>query len=177
MSNSKEIKSLLSQVKQAAEALKAKINALDDQIEALYAKREVILSGPLSKADYMAVIRADVQTKARRFRGDLVRHLDMGAKVNYPASKNANVSGLPIRYLDGGQNVPELMSESAYYFYFKDAIVNGVERALEGREWPVDAVPLAERDTTKKSIDGQIEALNLEREGLADDLVSCGVTQ
>lgn len=176
MSNSKEIKGLLSQVRQAAEGLKAKINALDDQIEALYAKRELILSAPLTKADYMAVIRADVQTKARRFRGDLVHHLGMG-KINYPASKNTNVSGLPIRYLDGGQNVSAPMSESAYYFYFEDAIVSGVERALEGREWPVDASPAAERDTAKQAIDDQIEALNLEREGLADDLVSCGVTQ
>lgn len=176
MSKPSELSGLLSQVKSAADKIKDKISGLDDQIDALYKKRSHIVSGALSKSDYLDTIRADIQTKTQRFSADLKRHLD-GAMVGYPSVARAHADGLPIRYLKGGRTIPEVMAEEAYYFYFEDAILAGVERALEGKEWPTDAVPAAERATALQVIGEQIEALTAERDTLADDLVSCGVTE
>ena len=172
-----EIKGLLNQVKQAAEKLKTKIHDLDDQIETLYTKRSVILSAPLSKEDYLTTIRADIQTKARRFPADLKRHLETESRVNYPAMAQAGIGGLPLRYLDAGNNAGSEMLGEAYYFYFEDVIVEGVERALAGKEWPVDAVPAVERVKSLKVICEQLDTLTQERDSLAGELVSCGVTE
>lgn len=177
MSKPTEIQGLMSQLKQAADKLKTRIHALDDQIEALYAQRSSILSGPLSKLDYLAVIRADIQTKARMFKTNLQRHLQEGNKVNYPAVAQAGAGGLPLRYLDAGSNHAMEMPEGAYYFYFEDVIVSGVERAMDGREWPGDAVPAAEREKALQAIGAQLGALTVERDALAHELVSCGLTE
>jgi hypothetical protein len=177
MKNDSEIRSLLGQVKQAAEKLKGKINGLDDQIEALYARRNVLLSGALSKVDYLATIRADVQAKARFFRMRMLKHLHEGDKINYPSMARAAEGLLPLRYLDAGQNMAVPMPEEAFYFYFEDAILAGMDRLLEGHTWPTDSIPASDRGKALKEINAQIAALTKERDTMADDLVSCGVTQ
>ena len=177
MSKPTEIQGLMSQLKQAADKLKTRIHALDDLIEALYAQRSSILSGPLSKTDYLAAVRTDIQTKARMFKTNLQRHLQVGNKINYPAVAQAGAGGLPLRYLDAGSNHGMEMPEGAYYFYLEDVIVAGVERVLEGHEWPSDAVPAAERKKALQAIDGQLEALTVERDALAGELVACGLTE
>lgn len=180
MKNANEVRGLLSQVKEAATKVKARINELDDQIEALYARRNMLLSGALSKADYLATVRADVQGKARHFVRDMRRHLLRRERevVNFPATRHAAGGELPIRYLDAGVNLAVPMTEGAYYFYFEDQIVAGIERLLEGaHEWPDGAVPVAEREATLADLDAQIGTLTAERDALANDLVACGVTQ
>lgn len=177
MSKSTEIQNLMIQLKQAGDKLKDKIHALDDQIDTLYTQRSSILSAPLSKLDYLAVIRADIQTKARMFKTYLKRHLQEGDKINYPAVTQASAGGLPLRYLDAGSNHGMEMPEGAYYFYFEDVIVSGVEHALEGREWPNDAEPAAEREKALQVIGGQLDILTVERDALANELISCGLTE
>lgn len=177
MNKPTEIQSLLGQVRQAADKLKTRIHALDEQIEALFSQRSAIVSGPLSKADYLAAIRADIQAKARPFAVKLRRHLDKVQAVAYPAVAQASAGGLSLRYLDAGLTVYEGVPEDGYYFYFEDAIVAGVERALEGRQWPDHAAPSAERKQALAGIAAQIDALTAERDALAGELISCGLTQ
>lgn len=177
MTKPTEIEDLMSKLKQAADKLKTRIHGLDDQIATLYSQRSTILSGPLSKPDYLAVIRTDIQTKARMFKTNLKRHLQEGNKVNYPAVAQAGTGGLVLRYLDAGSNHGVEMPEGAYYFYFEDVILSGVERALVGREWPGDAVPAAERKKALQVIGGQLDTLTAERDALAAELVACGLTE
>lgn len=176
MKNQSEIRGLLGQVKEAADKIKARIEALDSQIEALYAKRSGLLSAPLSKDDYLATIRLDIQSKSRMFLVYLKRMLENGRQVTFPNMKVAASTGLSIRYLDAGNGIGEI-TEGGFYYYFEDAIVTGVERALEDAEWPVDAVPAADRQTALSDLDQKISALTVERDTLVNDLVSCGVTQ
>lgn len=177
MSKPSEIQGLLGQVRQAADKLKTRIHELDSQIETLYVQRNTIVSAPLSKADYMATIRADIQTKARSFAGKLRRHLEAGAKVNYPAVALAGAGGLSIRYTDAGTPVPGDMAEDAYFFYFEDALVSGVERALDAKQWPLSTVSVVERRKSLEGIAAQIDALTVERDALAGELVSCGLNE
>ena len=175
MNKPTEIQSLLTKVKQASDQLKSKIHALDDQVDTLSQRRSVLVHGPLSKADYLEVIRADVQLKARYFAKSLSRHLQQGFQVGYPAAAQAGAVSLPFRYLDAGSNAGADMAEGAYYFYLEDLIVAGVERALSNRDWPADAVPIAERTKALQTIDGHIEALTAERDTFASELVACGL--
>lgn len=175
MKKQTEIQGLLSQVKLAADALLARIREMDEEIAGLYQERSVLLSSPLSKVDYMATIRRDVQNKGERFRKQLSRLLETGKKVNYPATQALQTIGLQIRYLDAGQNVPTPITEEACYFYLEDAIVAGVERALSATVWPTDSMPVAEREKALTAIDQKIGALVAERDGLAEQLTSCGL--
>lgn len=177
MTKPTEIQGLLTQVRQAAEKLKSKIHELDNQIESLCKRRNTLAQGPLSKPDYMDIIRSDIQAKGRLFATNLKRHLEAGSQISYSAALQAGAGGLPIRYLDAGANIGAAMAEGAYYLYFEDAIVAGVDRALAGKEWPVDAIPAAEREKALQAVSGQIEALTMERDTLAGDLSSCGLKE
>ena len=177
MAKTTELKDLLAQVRQATEKLKAKIYELDEQIKNLQETRDAITHGPLSKEDYMAVVRADIQAKGRLFATNLTLHLSAGGQVNYTAALQKEDGNLPIRYLDAGAGFGAEMPEGAFYFYFEDAIVAGVERALVGKEWPVEAVPFKGREATLKALSGRMDALLQEREALAGEFASHGLKE
>lgn len=177
MSSATEIRDLLNQVKQSSEKLKSKIYDLDDQIQALYTQRNGLISGSLSKDDYLSIIRIDVQNKARLFRGDMLKQLKNAAKIAYPSVEKAGSQGLFISYLDGGRNMGPGLSASAFHFYFEDVIVSGVARVLKDEPWPSDAIPLDKIRESLEIVGLEIETLKSERDGLASDLVSLGVTE
>ena len=160
---------------EAAQQIKAQINALDTQLDQVLQNRSNYLEAPLSKDDYMAAIRADLQGKSALFKAQLVRQLDQ-FPVKFKGIQIAATGGLNLHYLSTDGNTP-IVPKAALYFYLEDAIVAGVERALEGHEWPVDAMPAAEREKALKALSSQIEAIRAEREGLVQDLIDAGVTQ
>jgi len=178
MTSKNEIKGLLGQVKQAALALKDQISLLDDKIDTLHARRSFILSAPLSKDDYMRAIRTSIKAKAGFFEKSLRNALTKEFKVTYPVMQVADRHPINIPFLDAGlTGRPYELSDRGFYYYYEDAIMSGVERALVDEQWPVDAMPADDRKTELAAIDAQIEKLTLERDSLADDLVSCGVTE
>lgn len=178
MKNQSEIKNLLVQVKQAAGQIKGRILELDDQIEALYAERSALTDAPLSKDDFLFAIRCDIKARAWQFGPSLKRMLEKDGYVNFARLERSSNFPTPIRYMDAGiTGRPAEISEHAFYYYFEDAIVNGVERALADKEWPVDAVPAAQRRTAIAAIDAKISGLTDQRDALANDLVDCGVTE
>jgi len=172
-----EIGALMSMVKEAADKLKARIADIDEQIDALQPAHDALLYGPLSKADYLAVIREDVRGRASLFRKQLLLNLENPEKVNYSRVLSADGKGLNISYLSAGNMNSFQFTEGAYYYYLEDQIVDGVERALADREWPVDAVSMADRGPALAALEAQIAELTAQREAMADELVACGVTQ
>lgn len=178
MTSKTEIKGLLNQVKQAAEKLKDKIFDLDEKIEALYSRRAFILNLPLSKEDYMNTIRANIKARTGVFQVHLKHELDTRFKLDFPTMQRTESNPVSIPLLDAGlTGYPLELSDRGFFYYFEDAIVNGVERALAGKVWPVDAVPAADRKIELAAIDEQVAKLTAERDALADDLVACGVTE
>lgn len=173
MTSKKELKGLLGQVKAAATQLKDQITSLDDRIEALYAERSELLNMPLSKADYLAAIRADVRAKSGNFGNWLRQSIKSKVNIDYPCL----VSGAPlsIPYLDAGVGIGRDMSENGYYYYFEDAIMAGVERALDGEKWSYTETPARDRTPALEALDAKIEALTADRDALASDLVECGL--
>jgi len=176
MTNKSTIIGLLGQVKEAAVQLKEKITVLDDQIDTLYSQRAALLNMPLSKEDYLSAVRADIQARAKVFKTHLMTAIKSGRKVDYTMMQSGVLLNIP--YLSAGLGAYSFeLQEGGHYFYFEDVIVKGVERALEGESWPVDAMPAAERKTALEGIDAQVSKLTTQRDALAADLVSCGVTE
>jgi hypothetical protein len=176
MATKNEIKGFLSQIKSASNEIKSRIVLLDDEIQGLYDKRNELLSASLSKEDYIEAVRASIRAKAKGFKFQLGRLLK-DFPLTYPRAMSADVAPLNISFLDAGLTARPGLSEEGFYYYFEDAILDGAERALEGKKWPVDAMPAADRKAALEGIDAQIAKLTAERDALADDLVLCGVTE
>jgi hypothetical protein len=97
--------------------------------------------------------------------------------LTYPIAQRAHTNPINVSFLDAGLTVHPGLSEAGFYYYFEEAIVDGAKRALEGKKWPIDAMPAADREAALEGIDAQIAKITAERDALADDLMSCGVTE
>lgn len=176
MSQTKEIRDLLKQVQQSAEKIKANIQALDDQIFELGKQRKVLVNLPLSKEDYLSILRLDIRNKGRLFKDDLKKQLLGSSKITYLAKAKATREGLLISFADAGRFDGKL-SVSALHHYFEDDLIKGVEACLADEQWPADAMPLSVIESEVAAIDAQIEALTTQRDAIADDLISTGLTE
>jgi hypothetical protein len=176
MSQTKEIRELLKQVKQSAEKIKANIQELDEQISELGQRRKTLVNLPLSKEDYLSILRLDIQNKGRLFKDDLRKQLQGSSKITYLAKDKATREGLLISFADAGRFNGQL-SVSALHHYFEDDIIKGVEVCLADEQWPTDAMPLSVIESEVAAIDAQIEALSIQRDAIADDLISTGLTE
>jgi hypothetical protein len=97
-------------------------------------------------------------------------------KLSFLSIATTQTNGLNISLTDAGMFNGQLTS-SAFHHYFEDDIIKGVERTLEKQEWPVDAKPLSEIEAEIEAIDEQIQTLTAQRDAIADDLVSTGLTE
>jgi hypothetical protein len=62
-----KVKDLLAQLRGAANAIKAQIHEADAQIAALEEQRRALTDAPVSKADLVEYIRADIQHRADNY--------------------------------------------------------------------------------------------------------------
>lgn len=175
------VKTLLSQLRGAADAIKAQIHEADKQIEALNKERRALADAPVSKADFMEYIRADI---GRRAAGYPIRLKQWARKTNFPPSfvqleRTHTQEGLHMfPYLDGEApyNGPIVEFEPrALYWHFGELIAERFSAALDVLQWPADAVSVAERRTRIAKIDAQIQELETRRDGLAKDLMDSGM--
>jgi hypothetical protein len=172
-----EVNKLLGQVKAAAGSLRDRISTLEDAIEVAYVERGKLQGEPLSQADYMAIVRLDIQRKSISFKEHLALEVDKDS-LGFDYVKNDFLYAASyIPYLTAGSRAPHPMSEAAYHYYFEDLIFMGVERALVGKAWPKDAVPMAKRGGMIEAVDVRISGLMKERDALIESLLLCGVTQ
>lgn len=176
MTKPSEVKGLLSELKKAADSLLSRIHLLDEKIESLYKKRSSIISEPLSKDDFINLIRADIQGKARNSKVSLQRNLLEREKVNFNAVGSAKNGGLAVQYLTAGLSNADTMNAGAFFYYFEDVLMEGVARAMEGHGWPADALSVAQRTEALKLMDDELAALTAERDALAEEIASCGFT-
>lgn len=177
--DTKGIQKLIGQVKSAAAQVNIRIHELDLKIHTLEEQRANILHGPLSKDDYMTLCRLDIQGKAAMFKNHLAQHLkrwrDYYTFANFGLAERG---GIATRLLDAGQgSTSDPFREDAYYYYFANELQEGISRIVDEWDWPVNAVPMSERNAAVDKVDEQLDELRRERDQLAQDLVACGVTR
>ncbi|MDE2389313.1 MAG: hypothetical protein KGN35_09590 [Betaproteobacteria bacterium] len=178
-----EVKGLLTKLRSAAEIIKKQIYEADKKIEALLDERASISESRLSKEGFMQYVREDIQRRAAEYpirMRHLARTTGFPFSTSFPQLERNEKSGntQPFPYLDGQtySNGPAWHA-SAIYWLFGEQIEKRFADALDQFDWPESSMTPDERRKRIAEIDLELEKLNGERDSLASDLMSTGMTQ
>ncbi|WP_297325652.1 hypothetical protein [Nitrosomonas sp.] len=179
----KEVQGLLTKLRSAAEVIKKKIYEADQKIEALLNERAMISESRLSKEDFMQYVREDIQRRASEYpirMSHLARNTGFPFSISFPQlernEKSGNLQSFP--YLDGQAfSNGAAWHVSAIYWLFGEQIEKRFSDALDQFDWPESSMSPDERRKRIAEIDQELEILNIERDCLASDLISTGMTQ
>ncbi|QLQ03232.1 MAG: hypothetical protein HZY77_10990 [Thiobacillus sp.] len=169
-----EIKSLLAQMGKAANEVVAKIRGLDEQIDALVTKRNEIADAPLAKSDLMEYVREDIKRRAESFPTRLkMKWARDGRHLNFINHERVLSGGgvQMIPYLDGEVANPGIaFKPDAFFWMFGELIEKRFEDAINNLYWPDPGLPLADRRGALEKLNAEIDALQAERDELAEEL-------
>jgi len=174
-----EVKGLLSQLRTAAEGIKAQIHEADQQIAMLTAQRSVLANATVSKEDVMVYVRADIQRRAVSYQYQLKKFTQKNDSLFTFAKlerEHVKQNLQPFPYLDG--EIPNPFAElspGALYWHFGDLIAERFNVALDCYEWPVDSISVADRRLQLREIDKKLQEIDAKRDELANDLISSGM--
>jgi len=178
MSNSKTVKSLLSQLRSAADAIKAQIHEADDQIAALSAQRRALTDGPVSRADLMEFIRADIQRRASNYQWSVekwARESDFPYSFAELERNDTLGKEQPFPYWDGMRGDGQHTHPQGMFWIFGELLAERFFVALDKLGYANEVVPVADRRRLIAEIDEKLKELNAKRDELANDLISSGM--
>jgi hypothetical protein len=170
------INPLVAQVVSAADAVRSQIRALDDEISGLQQQRRKITDAPVSKADFMEYVREDISRRAKLFPRMLkVKWADRMPFNNFEKLErmhDGHARGLqPFPYISGDLEKEGVdLEPSGFYWYFGDLIVERFEQAIEGLDWPADAIAVSERRQRIEELDSRTKDLIDRRDVLTAQL-------
>ena len=167
-----ELNALLTSIQLATDSVVAKIRDADERIAKLEAERTLLTEAPVSRADFMAYVRSDIERRADAFKSNLASWQRKWFRNTFTQWEGAEESGRPqpIPYLDGENTLACAMSGPAIYWMFGEQIAARFSAAIEALPFPDDAVPVEERRLRIASIDEEIAGLVMSRDALADQL-------
>ena len=111
---------------------------------------------------------------------NLARATGFPFSISFPLLERNEKSGntQPLPYLDGeGYHDGSTLNPAAMYWIFGDLIEKRFSDALDQFEWPENGLSLDERRKRIEKIDQELVRLNEERDSMANDLMSTGMTQ
>ena len=174
-----KVKGLLAQLRDAANAIKAQIHEADAQIAALEEQRRALTDAPVSKADLVEYIRADIQRRADNYQWRIDKWArEGGFPVSFIELERRHISGKPqyFPYWDGNPHHDAHNIElHGMYHLFGDLLAERFLAALDKLGYADGLVPVADRRRQIAEIDAELKALNAKRDGLANDLISSGM--
>jgi len=174
-----KIKGLLLQLRDAANAIKAQIHEADEQIAALTEQRRALTEAPVTRADLLEFIRADIQRRASNYQWSVEKWAN---ESNFPFSyaqlERNHLSGKdqPFPYWDGvAHHDVGNMEPQGMYWLFGELLAERFFVALDKLGYADGLLPVADRRRQIAEIDAKLKELNAKREGLANDLISSGM--
>lgn len=175
-----KVKGLLAQLRDAANAIKAQIHEADAQIAALEEQRRALTDAPVSKADLVEFIRADIQRRASNYQWRIDKWAKEGGfPISFLELERNHIAGKqqPFPYWDGNPHHDAHNIElHGMYHLFGDFLMERFFAALDKLGCADDGlVPVADRRRQIAEIDAELKALNSKRDGLANDLISSGM--
>lgn len=175
----KDFKSLVGEIKAAAESIIAEIGEIDRQIEAAQNQRDALTEAKVSKKDYLEFVAESFRRRGREFEQGICKLVEKsGMEYGYLDRTLANFGALNTTFLT--HNVMHEpygdLSSPAVYFYFGDLMLERLETALEGVKWPDDAVPVAERVQLIAQLDAEVAELTQRRDGMIEQLQAAGIS-
>jgi len=170
--------SLVRAVHEAADVVIGKIHEADREIAELEAERSSLTESPVSRAEFMEYVRADVERRGSSYKLRLKHWKGKWFQNTFAKFEKAHSTGIDqtIPYLSaenpfGGAE----MAPDAVYWLFGDLIVKRFGDAAEGLPWPEKSVPVKERRARIASLDQQISDLQKRRDALSADLAATGM--
>lgn len=171
---SDKLKSLLKQVNAAASEIIATIQGTDAKIADLQKQRQQIGDAPVTRADWLEYIGAEIDRKAGTF-GDFIRRMAGSIDASFFALER--LGRLPGDLLAANRNVPHPMIDEACYWYLKPAIMARMAEIADEMDFPEDAIPLEQRRAMIAEIDAEIQRLRNERNDMAAQLQKAGIVR
>lgn len=169
---------LMNQLSAAAKDLKQQVVAIDRQILTCQKQRDTLTSAPVSKADFLNYLKADMRRKYEHsyFLDTLKRRLGSMSR-EFGALENIDKHGgsQQVAYLTGDAASAVIIKDEAIFFYFEDVILGRISSLLDGESWSESAVPVEERKALIADLDKQIISLKQDRKKLTDQLVAAGL--
>lgn len=169
---------LINQLSAVAKDLRQQVVAIDRQILACQKQRDTLTSAPISKADFLNYLKADMRRKYENsyFLDTLKRRLGNMSR-EFGVLENTDKHGISqqVAYLTGDANSAAIIKDEAIFFYFEDVILGRISSLLDGEKWAESAVPVEERKVLITDLDGQINYLQQDRKKLTDQLVAAGL--
>ncbi|MBL8374129.1 hypothetical protein [Accumulibacter sp.] len=166
-----EISSLFSSLQTVTDSVLQKISDADGKIAKLEAERSLLTDSPVSRDDFMAYIRADIERRGEDYKRVLVRWQGKWFENTFSRWEGFQESGKqqPIPYLDG-ETFSTAMSTQGLFWLFGEQIAARFGEALEALPFPDDAIPVEERRIRIAAIDAEIAGLAAHRDSLAAQL-------
>lgn len=166
------IKTLLGQIKTAAQTLKEQVTELDTRLADAQKRRDIITRESVSIEDYMRYVRADIKEKGDYFWRNYLKHDIQKTARQYTALETS----IGLDYLNPGINRPVVISEEGLFFYFGDLIAARIEQAIRAdMDWATGVMPVAERKKIVSSLDAEILEIRQQRKALTDELIDAGL--
>ncbi len=182
---SKELDDTINQLNAIAANLRTNIQTLDETINQKRARLGDLLDMPLSKADYMAYIEADIDRLGERYSKGIngivartgkatVGLAEMEGLVAMQAADKTFLSNELLPYLTAGV-IGTAVTREAMYWLFGAQIKARLADSFDQIEWVEDAIPVAERKAEIEALHTEIITLETQRDALAAKLLNAGL--
>lgn len=188
------LKAAFETLNKGGDKLRKQLAELREQETALRDERAALLAQPLTRADYAAVMCAQIDLKANTERAAFTRHFEQGARGDGAMSATVQTAvdakglsrfplheqgrRLPMFGFLSAQKMPTAhVPHDAAFFLFRDAICKAITSAIEAiEEWPwPDAKPLAETLTRIEAIDADLVNVIAKADALREQAAELGI--
>lgn len=155
-----------------AHNLIASRDALNGEVRRLTAALTALQRTPVTKADYLDMVRADINRESTIYQGsmraDIAKKVGMGQVSLSHADgvlRRGHIVGLPY---DAGQ-------APAFLFPCAELIAAGIGKLIENVAWPDNARPLVELRAEAAALEAKIAQASAERDAITHQLQAAGV--
>jgi hypothetical protein len=143
--------------KAASEARKG-LADLDVAIAKAQQERDVIIAAPLTKADFLALMKKRTYRFAQEFKKSMVRHLTQ-ARPTYEQALMAGGDNFPYSPLVPGFGRSPQVMDLAMFFYCEEALSKGLESIADAMPWEEGAIAMDERGVLVERLDKHLAEL------------------
>lgn len=172
-----ELAKSITQIRAATSQLKQEVDRLDQRLAVLHEKRREMLEKPVTKHDFVEMVRADIRNRALYFENYIRKSIAGSVKTYSHMRRVLEKPGTHVihSYLTE-PGVPVDVTDKAFFMFLEDALVERMARIMESMDWPEDAAPAAGREEAIAAIDSEIEATAAERSALVGQMNELGLT-
>jgi hypothetical protein len=173
-----DLDAAIGQLNSISAGLRGKIEAIDIEINSTRARINELQDMPISKADYMAYVEADIDKLGEKYASEMLKlirteHGQANVSMGVMETISKRAGGI-MPYLTAGVPMTDITREAAYWL-FGEQIKTRLSDVFDRIEWRADSVPVIERQREIKTLRESLKELELQRNSIAEQLIRAGV--